>query len=136
MNQDQSKKKEIRREKSNVVFHNPLVIDRQLSDEENVTKDAIEIKSVKSCQNTQEVVMNEEFTETRLASIEPKDISNKNQKAFESYLSQVSIMYFETGSNDCLQGLNELSSRVSNNQHGLQVEEDKGVARLNQKQDE
>lgn len=136
INQNLNKKKEMERQKSNVFFHQPLVIDKQPAEEESTNKDFMEVKSIKSCQNIQDVNMNEEFSEVQLSSLEPKDISNKNQRAFESYLSQVSLMYFETSSNQWLQGLNELTSLVSNNQSDLPIEQTKSVANFKEKQPE
>lgn len=51
--------------------------------------------------------------------MEPKDISDRAMTCFESFLSQVNTMYFNLGVTEPKETLNELASRISNNQNGI-----------------
>jgi hypothetical protein len=90
----------------------------------------------KSQQNSQELTLQGETLEQNLLSIEPKDISNKIQKAFESYLSQVSLIYFEMCSEQPRPSLNELSALISSNQNGLTLDSSGGMATIESRQPE
>lgn len=89
-NQSSGKKQEIRREKSALELREPFILDQQILCEAKSKKEISEQRGGKSLQNCQEPTVLSETLEQNLLSIEPKDISNKVQRVFESYLSQVS----------------------------------------------
>ena len=99
-----------------------MILDQQILCEAKSKKEISEQRGGKSLQNCQEPTVLSETLEQNLLSIEPKDISNKVQRVFESYLSQVSWIYFEMCSDQLRPTLNELSASISNNQNGLSME--------------
>jgi hypothetical protein len=99
-------------------------------------KEVLEKRVEKSLQNSQELTMQGEAQEQNLLSIEPKDISNNVQRVFESYLSQVSSIYFEMCFNQTRPTLNELSTFISNNQNSLSIDSSGGMATIEQRQPE
>lgn len=78
-----------------------------------------ESKLIKNTANTQEPRTNSDYFAHPMASVEPKDVSDRTLAAFESYLSQVSSMYFSNRNDPGNKSLNEVSSRLCNNQNGL-----------------
>ena len=136
INQISHKSKEIRREKSTFELREPFLLDQQISIESKSKKELLELRAGKSQQNSQELAMQGETLEQNLQSIEPKDISSKIQKAFESYLLQVSLIYFEMQSEQPRPSLNELSTLISNNQNALSMDSSGGMAIIESRQPE
>lgn len=85
----------------------------------------LEIRISKNVPNTQDSALNSQYFDNPLASTDPKDVSDRTLIAFENYLAQVNSMYFNFGSEQERPTLNEVSSRISNNQNGLPIESDK-----------
>ena len=136
INQNSHKSKEIRREKSVLELREPFLLDSQISWESKSKKEFPDLRLGKSLQNSQELTLQGEPIEQNLLSIEPKDISSKIQRAFESYLSQVSLIYFEMCSEQPRSSLNEVSALISNNQNGLSMDSSGGVATIESRQPE
>jgi len=85
----------------------------------------LEIRISKNVPNTQDSALNSQYFDNPLASTDPKDVSDRTLIAFENYLAQVNSMYFNFGNEQERPTLNEVSSRISNNQNGLPIESDK-----------
>ena len=81
-----------------------------------------EAKFSRNVPNTQELLINNEFFDHHMASVEPKDVSDRTLSAFEGYLSYVNSMYFEFSGNQPHQTLNQVSSLLSNSQKRVQME--------------
>ena len=119
--------------KSDNNFQHPLNKDIKSLWEQGSNKEFLELKSSRSWQGNHEIIADAEI-ENRLSWIEPKGISDKINKAFESYLSQVSMMYFGMNSNESLLNLNELPQMASNNQNEAQIEKTNDMHNLKNKQ--
>jgi len=68
---------------------------------------------------TDENTVKNDYFESGITSLEPKDVSDRTLDAFENYLSQVARMYFGSSLPEPKETLNEVSSRFSNNQNEL-----------------
>lgn len=88
-------------------------------------KGPLEVKISKIVPNTQDSALNSQYFDNPLSSTDPKDVSDRTLMAFENYLAQVNSMYFNYGSEQERPTLNEVSSRISNNQNGLLIESDR-----------
>lgn len=92
---------------------------RKVQVESRINKGTSDSKLLKYSLNTQELRGKNEFLPHPMTSVEPKDVSDRTLAAFESYLSQVTSMYFGNGINLGNRSLNEVSSRLCSNQNGL-----------------
>ena len=75
--------------------------------------------SAKNMPYTDEATLNNEYFESQITSLEPKDVSDRMNTAFNNYLSQVTSMYFGSEFIEPKETLNEVSSRIMNNHNEL-----------------
>lgn len=92
---------------------------RKVTVEQRIIKGALDSKLLKYSSNTQEQRVKSDYMPHPMTSVEPKDVSDRTLAAFEGYLSQVTSMYFGDGLDLGNKSLNEVSSRLCNNQNGL-----------------
>ena len=73
----------------------------------------------KNLPSTDEIAHRSRYFKNQITSMKPKDVSDRTMKCVENYLSQVNTMYFDLGITEPKETLNEVASRISNNQSGI-----------------
>lgn len=125
-----NKKSEIKREKLSAEPREMQSLSKSVDQKPKISKAFSEAKSGRAIQTSIDGIDNGDCFDQNVQSIEPKDLSCKTLTAFESYLSQVSMMYFSLSSDQGRPNLNDLSMFLSSNKNAQQNELGGGAAVL------